>query len=263
MALIYLNFQSRSSICPKMFTFILIAPLLFLLFAFNHLKFRYWKRHGISQNEQQTFLFGDFRDLFLQRKSMANTFADLHLKTKNEKIFGLYFTYRPIILINDYNLAKKIFTEDFHNFQARVILNHGEIHKMAENLMFTTGERWKNLRQKVTPAFSSLKLRQMMPVFEDSVKTLENFVGKNCEKTNFDVKELSARFTMTLLSSVAFGIVNDSINHPENVFNQMGLRVSDSRFKIILKKYLSPTEFCPHKLSNSSRLFSTKNQQLL
>jgi cytochrome P450 family 6 len=212
----------------KMFVFILIALIFLLSLAFNRRQFQYWKRRGIAQSEQQTFLAGDFRDLLLQRKSLADFFADLHWRTRNEKIFGLYFTYNPMVLINDYSLAKRILNEDFHHFGNRGLLDDEKIDKLVGNVFCLSDEKWKNLRQKITPLFSSLRLKQMMPIIEDSVATLEEFIDRKCRsgEGNFKVKDISSRFTMTLISSLAFGIVNDSINQPENVFNQMSLRVS-------------------------------------
>lgn len=135
-----------------------------------------------------------------------------------------------MLLINDFEIAKKIFTKDFQNFQNRGIFDDEEIDPLAGNLFCLSGEKWKNLRQKVTPLFSLSKLKLMMPLIEDSLKTLEKFIEENYKKIDFDVKEISARFTMTLISSIAFGIENDSINEPENVFNKISLSVSREKF---------------------------------
>lgn len=209
-----------------MFVLLLLAIISLITIAFSRKRFTYWRSLKVPQNDNQTILIGDLKDVILQRKSLGEFSMDIYEKTKIHKVFGIYFSYRPILIINDLEIAKKILTKDFQYFQNRGIFDDEEIDPLAGNLFCLSGEKWKNLRQKVTPLFSSSKLKVMLPIIDDSLNTLEKFIEENHENIDFDVKELSARFTMTLISSVAFGIVNDSINDPENAFNKMSLSVS-------------------------------------
>lgn len=209
-----------------MFIF-LISLAIFFLFAFTQKRFNYWRTLKIPQKNNQKFLIGDLKDVILQRKSLSDFIIEIYENTKIHKIFGIYFSFRPILVVNDFEIAKQILTKNFQSFQNRGIFDDEEIDPLAGNLFCLSGEKWKILRQKVTPLFSSLKLKQMLPTIEDSLGTLEKFIEENYEKINFDIKEISARFTMTLISSIAFGIVNDSINEPENEFNQVSLSVSN------------------------------------
>lgn len=211
----------------EMLFLFLASSIIFALFLFNRRQFRYWTLLKIPQGDNQEFLIGDVRSLALRQKSVADYFTDLYERTKkNHKIFGIYFTYRPILIVNDHEIAKAILTKDFHCFENRGILDDEEIDLLTGNLFCLSDDKWKNLRQKVTPLFSSSKLKLMMPIILDCTKTLSDFVDGNYQKMDFDARQLSARFTMTLISSIAFGIDNDSINKPENAFNQMSLKVS-------------------------------------
>lgn len=204
----------------------LILLAIILIFIFSRKQFNYWRSLNVPQGDDQIFLIGDLKDVILQRKSIAEFLNETYARTKNNKVFGIYFSYRPILFINDFEIAKRVLTTDFQNFQNRGIFDDEDIDPLTGNIFLASGEKWKKLRQKVTPLFSSSKLKQMQPTIEDSLKTLEKFIDDNFEKIDFDVKEITERFTMTLISSLAFGMVNDSINEPENLFNKMSSSVS-------------------------------------
>jgi cytochrome P450 family 6 len=95
------------------------------------------------------------------------------------------------------------------------------------------GQKWRDLRVKLSPTFTSSKLKGMFPVLVYCANVLENYIEKQVESKNYviDVRELSARFTTNLISSVAFGIEIDSINEPNHLFRVMGKRVFELNFK--------------------------------
>lgn len=215
--------------------FILLAALsiLVLLYYFDRKQFTYWKDKGITQLDNQTILIGDIKDLVLQRKPIAEFYGDTSAPFKSSPIVGIYFSYRPIIIINDLELAKTILTTDFHYFHDRGIFIDPTIDPLTENLFCLPGDKWKRLRQKLTPLFSTSKLKMMLPIIKDSVDILNSYLGNNLELNDSfvtDIRNLSSNFTLTMISSVAFGTQNDSINEPYNLFRLTSLKALDPTF---------------------------------
>jgi cytochrome P450 family 6 len=202
-----------------------------LIYWFNKTQFQYWKKQKIPQLKP-TFLIGDIKDLALQRKSLADYFADIYNASKNVPLVGLYFSYTPTILITDVQLAKRILTKDFHYFHDRGILADEKLDPLTGNLFCLSGDKWKNLRQQLTPLFSCAKLRSMFPIVHDCVRTLDTFIHEKCESKTFtfDIRDLSSKFTLTLISSIAFGVNNDSINNPNNIFRMTTLKVLEPKY---------------------------------
>ena len=87
----------------------------------NHFLHHFWSRRGFVQLKPK-FLVGDLGDLFQLKKSIAEVYGDLYEKSKQHKICGIYFTYRPGLLVNDPLLVQKILVKDFHHFS-----DHGEL----------------------------------------------------------------------------------------------------------------------------------------
>ena len=71
---------------------------------------------------------------------------------------------------------------------------------------------WKRIRSIVTPAFTSGKLRRMFPLFESSIKKLENYLEKVCKTENrsIEIKQVIAGFTIDVIASTSFGTNTDS-----------------------------------------------------
>lgn len=110
---------------------------------------------------------------------------------------------------------------------------------LSANLVSLTGQRWKNMRSKLTPTFSSGKLKAMFSTIVDCGSSMQNYLEKQCDKgESLDVRELAARFLTNIIASVAFGIEVDSINDPDNDFRKYGRKnwVVDTNWKSIKAK---------------------------
>lgn len=86
----------------------------------NHFLHNYWSRRGFVQLNPK-FLVGDLGELFRLKKSIAEVYGELYEKSKQHNVCGLYFTYRPGLMINDPSLIQKVLVKDFHHF-----IDHGK-----------------------------------------------------------------------------------------------------------------------------------------
>ena len=66
----------------------------------------------------------------------------------------------------------------------------------------------------------------MLPVIRDCGQVLQDYIAKNImtETKVFEFRDLTARYTTNVISSVAFGIDNDCINEPDHIFRRMGAK---------------------------------------
>lgn len=218
----------------KMVFWILTALLLGVIYYANQYFFNYWKRLGIPQDEP-TFFFGDIAGVFFGRKSLGETFSDFYNRFKHNKIHGLYFSYRPSLIVNDPEVIQEVMIKSFANFHDRGLFVDGKVDPLAMHLFLLSGQKWRDLRVKLSPTFTSGKLKVMYPIIRDCAKTLQDYLVKNTEnKKSFeiDARDLFARFTTNVISSIAFGIENDCINDRDNIFRKMGLKIFEVNLKV-------------------------------
>ncbi|XP_049832801.1 probable cytochrome P450 6a14 [Schistocerca gregaria] len=122
--------------------------------------------------------------------------------------------------------------KDFNYFPDRGIYVDEENDYLSAHLFLLRGTKWKSLRQKLTPTFTSGKMRAMFGKVRDCARILADVTPA---ASVVDVRELVARYSTDVIASCAFGIDVDSQHNPEAEFRQLRRRF----FKSSLRTYLS------------------------
>jgi cytochrome P450 family 6 len=203
----------------------LILSFLFiviLIYLADRYFLNYWSRLGVKQVDG-SFLFGNIKDVILQRRSMATVFKELHDATKKERFVGVYLSYRPALLVNDPKMIRDILIKDFMSFHDRGIYADEKNDILTGNIWTLSGQRWKDLRVKLSSLFTSVKLKRMFPTLVDCANVFQKYIEDQVKSGNniMDIYEIAARFTTKCISSVAFGVEIDCINDPNHIFRDI------------------------------------------
>ncbi|KAL9699478.1 hypothetical protein quinque_002919 [Culex quinquefasciatus] len=197
----------------------LAVPLLYLLVA---RQFSYWKRRGVAQLVP-VFPFGNLGPFFRQRSCLGVTYAELYHRWKALPFVGIYFSLRPLLLINDPELIKNVLTRDFEYFHDRGLhVNEGK-DPLSGHLFALGGDKWRHHRSKLTPTFTSGRLKEMFQNLVEIGLVLQEYVGKR--------------------AAAGEEVDNDSINDSDNMFRKMGTKVFAQDLKTIVR--LASTFFLP------------------
>lgn len=201
----------------------LISVLLYLLHRYF---FTFWKRHGFVQLDP-SFPFGDAGPTLTLKVSNGDFFAQLYRNYKNHRFIGTYLTYRPVLVVNDPEIVQDIFIKDFSTFHDRPTAVNKKLDPLSNQLFNSHGQQWRNMRTKLSPTFTSGKLKGMFPIIKSCGTTLELYLMEQLDKgvDFFATRDLLARYATNIISSVAFGIDNDCINDPDNLFRRMGAKI--------------------------------------
>ncbi|CAG9802511.1 unnamed protein product [Chironomus riparius] len=199
----------------------------------------YWKRNGFKQLDA-TFLFGNSRKLITQSASFYEIFDEFYYKSKGEKFIGTYNLYKPSLLVTDPQMIHDIFIKDFGYFHDHAISFDTENDPLSGFLFSMTGQKWRDLRVRLSKTFTSGKLRWMFPVMKQNSDVLVNYIQKGLDTNEpvFGFSELFRRYNANLISSVAFGIDNDCINNPNNDFYKFGVKNFENNFRNNVKQFL-------------------------
>ncbi|KAF2896447.1 hypothetical protein ILUMI_09727 [Ignelater luminosus] len=186
--------------------------------------FNYWRSKGV-ETAPPSFLFGNARDLLLQRLSLGDVFRDYYNKMKHKglKYCGFYTLAQPNFVVLDLDLVKAVMTRDFQYFTDRGIYANEEIDPLSVHLLTLTGSAWKSMRSKLSPTFTTGKMKMMFNTLLDCSKELlvvMNNIAENHEI--LDVKEVLGRFTTDVIGSCAFGIDCNSLRNPNSEFRKYG-----------------------------------------
>lgn len=168
-----------------------------------------------------------------QQMSFGEVLESLYVKSKMHKLVGIYFLYKPVILVNDPILLQHVFIKNFTSFHDRPVNIDLDVDPIQDNLFNTPGKKWRDLRTKLSPTFTSGKLKGMFSIITDCSNVLDKYMVDNVNDGHdtFEFRDLFARFNTNIISSVAFGIDNDCINDPNHIFRRMGIKIFEMSWK--------------------------------
>lgn len=183
-----------------------VAGFLILAWYLNS-NFDYWKKKGVPYVKPCP-LFGNFKNLIFLRVQVDNFFQDMHNKLDGKPFGGIYQLRRPVFLPNDPELIKKILIRDFDAFHDRGFLVGGQKNILNQNLFNLEGKRWKLLRNKLSPTFTSGRMKAMYPLLDECAHNLQEETGRIVDSNHkeTEIKELVSRFATDVIGSCVFGI---------------------------------------------------------
>ncbi|XP_059057540.1 cytochrome P450 6B2-like [Achroia grisella] len=200
-----------------------VLVLLYTFYYFAKQKYTYWIKLGVRGPRPLPFL-GNFGTVILQKKSVNQCIKDIYKQYPEEKIVGIYRGFQPLLLIRDPELIKQILIKDFQFFQDRGISRSRS--RIAENLFSVEGEKWRILRQKLTPVFTSKRLKDMIPLIENCIENYTNYVEYIVERNiDHEIRLLASKYTLQAIGSCAFGLDIDTYTDSQNKFTIMAKRV--------------------------------------
>lgn len=213
--------------------YLIIALIGAVLFLINKYFYSYWSSRNVEFLEPK-FLVGNLGSMVTLRKSSTDFMREIYEKFKNHRYIGVYFFYRPALVVNDPELIQDIMIRNFTSFTDRPMpADAAENYPLVGHLFNVRGQKWRDLRVKLSPTFTSGKIKAMFPIINDCGVTLHKYIEKNIDNGTdvFEFRDLLARMTTNIISSVAFGIENDCINDRENVFRKMGNKLFEPSFR--------------------------------
>lgn len=208
-------------------TIILLLVLYLLVFIVNK-KYAYFADRKIPFL-RPSFPFGNIKGLGSKKhiSSFINeNYQELKKIKGNFSFGGIFMFFTPIYFILDLKLIKNVFVKDFNYFTDRIGYYNEKDEPISVHLFALEGQRWKTMRSKLTPAFTSGKMKMMMPIFKNVAKELITCVDAAISKSSvIEMRDIFGRFSTDVIGSCAFGIECNSLKDPDTEFRKMGKKV--------------------------------------
>ncbi|CAB3365204.1 Hypothetical predicted protein [Cloeon dipterum] len=204
----------------------LLAILAGLTYAFLTSQFDNWKKKGVKYEPGVPF-FGSLMRAMTLKEHMMENLDYIYKKFEGEKFVGFFQGKRASLLVRDPELIKNIIVKDFAHFYDHGFKINEEADPMeAKNLFNLEGHKWKVMRSKLSPTFTSGKIKLMTPLMEEVSQNLQkNLTDLSMSGRAVEMKELSSRFTVDVIGSCAFGINCNSIDNPNSELKVMGKKL--------------------------------------
>ncbi|XP_022162554.1 probable cytochrome P450 6a14 [Myzus persicae] len=177
-------------------------------------------------------LFGNSMKMVLKMEHPLDFFGRIYNQFPDAKLCGFYQMTTPFLMIRDPELINAMMVKDFSYFTDHGFDTDPSVNLMASSLFMLNGDRWRTMRQKLSPGFTSGKLKdthdqikvcidQLMNVFEENLKVSDHF----------ELRELIGNFSTDVIGMSAFGLKLDTIKNGNTDFRMFGKKIFQADYK--------------------------------
>ncbi|XP_022170039.1 cytochrome P450 6k1-like [Myzus persicae] len=185
-------------------------------------------------------LFGNTIRMVMRLEHHIDMFDRIYHQFPDAKLVGYYQMREPMLMIRDPELINTILVKDFSHFT-----DHGidlpPTSVMAKSLFFSNGQKWRTMRQKLSPGFTSGKLKdthvQINECSDEMVSKIVDTIEKNTDR--IDVKPMTAGFSTDVIGTCAFGLKLDTIKNDDSDFRRYAKRMFQNTPKQIIIQMLA------------------------
>jgi cytochrome P450 family 6 len=142
-------------------------------------------------------------------------------------------------------MIKSILVKDFLHFHDHGTYFDEENDPLSAHLFMLTGQKWRNLRTKLTPTFTAGKMKMMFQILVDCGDELRACLEQSAANGDIiEVKDILAKFSTDIIASFAFGVQSNCLQNPHAEFRNWGRKIFQTNLKTGIRDlavFLSPT----------------------
>ncbi|XP_076663922.1 cytochrome P450 9e2-like [Andrena cerasifolii] len=203
-----------------LFTGALIAVAAIVLLCYLRWgRMTYFKDLGIP-HEPPIPILGNMAPVVFRQASLSEYLQRAYNLYPEHRYFGFYNFDTPVIVIRDLELITAIAVKHFDQFtDHRGFVDEELDPLMGKNLFSLRGDRWREMRRLLSPAFTSSKMKTMFSLMCDCAVNFADYIAMESKQGKvYDMKAIFGRYTTDVIASCSFGISVDSMKNPNNEF---------------------------------------------
>ncbi|XP_012541825.2 cytochrome P450 9e2-like [Monomorium pharaonis] len=199
------------------FTLVLSAAVIAVYYYF-YKNLNFFKKYEILHIPPLPVL-GNMTPVILHQLSMAELVQKVYCLNQDAKYVGFFDSMTPIVMIRDPDLIKAIGIKNFEVFpDHRSLIDEVSDPLFGKNLFSLRGERWREVRNLLSPVFTTSKIKAMFILMSDCASNFIDFLSKLPADRNVEMKECFAKYTNDVIATCAFGVTVNSMKNPNNDF---------------------------------------------
>ena len=217
------------------------VALITIILAYYKWTYQYWKRKNLPYLEP-SIPYGNFANPLKRKENFGVLLKHYYdsMKSKGWKHGGLFTALTPMYMVVDLDYLKNIMTKDFQHFVDRGVYHNEKDDPLSAHLFAIGGQKWRNLRTKLTPTFTSGKMKTM---FQTLIDCIPNFTAKiesdRVTQTPIDIKEALGCFTTDIIGSCAFGLECNTFKEQNSPTREHGRKVfTPTRIRMVKSIFL-------------------------
>jgi len=216
------------------FTLVGASVAVLLLYYFSTSTYDKWQKEKVPHMKPIP-LFGNLAKTLLGLESQYEGFDRIYRQFPDEKICGFYQMKTPYLMIRDPELINAMLIKDFAYFTDHGFYLDPSTNLLSKSLFFMNGQRWKIMRQNLSPGFTSGKLKLMYGQVKDCSKELLNYIKKKSSKSDeIEIHDLLGKYATDVVGTCAFGLKLGSIVDEDSEFRKYGKQLFKPTFRQLI-----------------------------
>ncbi|CAH2061695.1 unnamed protein product, partial [Iphiclides podalirius] len=135
----------------------------------------------------------------------------------------------PCLFLRDLDVIKQVLIKDFDLFSDRGVSVSDK--GLSNNIFNAEPDRWRVLRNRFTPIFSSGKLRNMIHLLDEcGDKFVAYLKEQSLNKCEYDVHPLLQKYTMASIVACAFGLEIDTFREKIDALEKLDVILTTPSF---------------------------------
>lgn len=220
----------------------LVAIVLIKVLVAVYCQLTYWKRKGIPYVSSVPFL-GTSWKVMLGINTIIDHFEYLYKSLPNARYYGKMNIYTPNIVIRDPELIKELGVKNFKHFpDHRMIIDERIEPMFTKNLFTLRGDRWREMRNVLSPSFSTKKMSFMFDLVAKCSLDFVDYLYQHSETiSSVEMKDTFRRYTNDVIATAAFGLEMNSLRNPDNEFYTKAQTFFQNRVQSMWKVFIMRT----------------------
>ncbi|KAK5646918.1 hypothetical protein RI129_005382 [Pyrocoelia pectoralis] len=195
----------------------------------------HWKKKGVAY-VKPTPIIGNFWDVLTLRVTIGDLLTKYYHQF-SEPYFGMFILDKPHLIVKDPEIIKSILIKDFNYFYDRTILSDEKCDSISSHMLFLLkNPEWKYIRTKMTPVFTSGKIKSMFPLIFEGSMSLKKYIRNHLHESSIETKEVCAKYATDVITSCAFGLEANSFNDDHAPFRKVGRQMFDFRWSTAVRQ---------------------------
>ncbi|KAF0770710.1 putative cytochrome P450 6a13, partial [Aphis craccivora] len=182
-------------------------------------------------------LFGNFLSIASGKDHPLEFYGRIYDQFVGHKYGGLFQMRTPYLMIRDPEIINDVLIKDFASFPDRGIYSDFSVNPLSNNLFFMENPQWKTIRSKLSPAFTSGKLKNMY----NQIKECGDILMKNIDilKENhneLEIRDILGKYSTDVIGACAFGLKLNSINDDQSNFRKYGKSIFTPSIRALFRE---------------------------
>ncbi|PSN42714.1 hypothetical protein C0J52_14304 [Blattella germanica] len=179
--------------------------------------YNFWKKKGIKF-PKPVAPFGNYKKVILGNQSITDFFIEKYFEFEDEPYFGVYEVTRPTLIDRGVTIDE-------------------ELDPLSAHLVNLSFPRWHTLRSKLSPVFTSGKLKLMLPLVLECVDHFKEALQEKLGNGNsVNMSELLVRYFTDVIGTCGFGLQFNAIKGEHSEFRTMVKRMVASNLENAMKR---------------------------